>query len=380
MERKKIIFFSDWFEPGYVAGGPIRSVVNMVTQLGKFHDIYVVTRITDFNSKEPYPNIPENQWVQKSWGWVKYVRDKVFKRPQVEAIFEDVQPDYVHLNSLFSPKFTLTPMSVAKSKGVKVVLAPRGMLGENSLKIKRLKKRLFLTFSKLRKSYSHVIWHASTEIEALDIQAVFGNGVRIKTAINLVYFELPKVELVLSERDKNVKGVYVSRISSIKNLKFALNRLKSIPKKIKFKFDIYGPIEDHTYWDECKDLIDKLGVEVSYKGELKHSQVRKTFQKYDFLFLPTQHENFGHVFLEAWSSGCMTLISDQTPWRGLKEKGVGYDISLEDNKAFEQAIQEILDRTDEEREVSIEKCLSFADQLIHNEYSLQQNLNLFKDE
>lgn len=380
MGRKKIIFFSDWFEPGYAAGGPIRSVVNMVNQLGKFHDIFVVTRITDFNSKVPYPNIPENEWIQKSWGQVKYVQDQFFKRQQVALIFEEIEPDFVHLNSLFSPKFTLTPMSVAKSKGVRVVLAPRGMLGESSLKIKRLKKKLFLTFSKLKKSYAHVIWHASTEIEAADIKAVFGQKIKVKTAINLVHFDLPKVHDVLSKRDEVIRGVYISRISKIKNLKFALIQLKSLSKELKFQFDIYGPIEDSIYWNECQEIIKDLNVKVSYKGELKHTLVRTTFEKYDFLFLPTEHENFGHVFVEAWSSGCMTLISDRTPWSDLKSKGIGAAVQLENESEFELALKEMIANSKSGRQENIEKCLSFAHQMMHDERNLEQNLNLFKDE
>lgn len=380
MKRKKIIFFCDWFEPGYAAGGPIRSVANMVKQLGEFHDIYVVTRITDFNSTIPYPGITEDTWIDQSWGKVKYVSDKKFKRPQVEQVFEEIKPDFIHLNSLFSPKFTLTPMSAAKSLNVKVVLAPRGMLGENSLKIKRLKKKLFLTFSKLKKSYAHIVWHASTEIEAKDIKAVFGKNIKVKTAINLVHFYLPSSDSVFSKRGKVVKGVYISRISKIKNLAFALERLKSVSDSNSFEFDIYGPIEDNEYWNECQGIIKEIEVKVNYKGELDHSKVKSTFEDYDFLFLPTHHENFGHVFVEAWSSGCMTLISDQTPWRGLSDKGVGYELSLSNKDEFEKALTSIIERDDAAKKENIEKCLSFAHQIMFNETNLQQNLNLFKDE
>src|SRR3546814_17574361 len=36
-------------------------------------------------------------------------------------------------------------------------------------------------------------------------------------------------------------------------------------------------------------------------------------------------ENYGHVIAEALEAGLRLLISDQTPWRGLAEAGVGHD-------------------------------------------------------
>jgi hypothetical protein len=35
------------------------------------------------------------------------------------------------------------------------------------------------------------------------------------------------------------------------------------------------------------------------------------------------------------------LISDRTPWRGLKEAGAGWDLSLDDPAAFVAAIREM---------------------------------------
>ena len=46
-----------------------------------------------------------------------------------------------------------------------------------------------------------------------------------------------------------------------------------------------------------------------------------------FLF-PTLGENFGQVILEAMTAGCAILISDATPWRGLQEKGYGWELPL----------------------------------------------------
>ena len=41
--------------------------------------------------------------------------------------------------------------------------------------------------------------------------------------------------------------------------------------------------------------------------------------------------------------GTPVIISDQTPWRGMEEAGVGWDIALSDKHAFTNAIRRIIE-------------------------------------
>ena len=56
-------------------------------------------------------------------------------------------------------------------------------------------------------------------------------------------------------------------------------------------------------------------------------------------FLPSFSENFGHAINEALSVGVPVLISDKTPWRNLQEKGMGWDLSLDNRRAFIEVIE-----------------------------------------
>ena len=60
-------------------------------------------------------------------------------------------------------------------------------------------------------------------------------------------------------------------------------------------------------------------------------------------FLPTLGENFGHVIAES-----PVLISDQTPWRNLKNHGVGWDLPLNDPDSFRKAIVESANKSSED--------------------------------
>ena len=380
MTRKKIIFFADWFEPGYKAGGPIRSVANMVKVLSKYHEIFVVTRNTDFNSTTPYENIKPNTWIKEDWGAVKYFAETELTEDNFASIFKEIQPDYIHLNSFFSPKFTLLPLKLAKKNQVKSILAPRGMLGAGALAIKKLKKSIFIKQAKLRGIYKDVIWHASTEMELNEIQHVFGEKAKIKVAINLTHAELGSPEELSNKKDKEkIRFVFLSRISEKKNLKFALSLFQNISNPEKMSFDIFGPIEDDDYWKSCQEIIKKLNIDVQYHGELTYEEVKPTFEKYHCMILPTQHENFGHVFIESWANGCMTLISDQTPWRNLQSQQVGFDLPLDKRDEFVKSIEEISQYSPQEIDARIKHCVEFSRSIIWNEENIQKNLNLFDE-
>jgi glycosyltransferase involved in cell wall biosynthesis len=99
--------------------------------------------------------------------------------------------------------------------------------------------------------------------------------------------------------------------------------------------------------------------------------------KHHLFFLPTCGENFGHVILEALLAGCPVLISDQTPWRNLQAKGVGWDLPLDSVTPFQQAIHECVAMDDMEfRKVSKQARL-FGSAAIKTSDTAAQNREMF---
>ena len=62
--RPRVLVFSEWFAPGYLAGGPVRSLVNMVSGLGDQVDFHIVTRDQDIDGTR-YTEMPRNQWIER---------------------------------------------------------------------------------------------------------------------------------------------------------------------------------------------------------------------------------------------------------------------------------------------------------------------------
>ena len=53
--------------------------------------------------------------------------------------------------------------------------------------------------------------------------------------------------------------------------------------------------------------------------------------------------------------GCPVLISDQTPWRSLEEKGVGWDLPLSKPEMFQEVLERCVDVNDEEYGLQVTK-------------------------
>src|SRR5690606_30696259 len=102
-----------------------------------------------------------------------------------------------------------------------------------------------------------------------------------------------------------------------------------------------------------------------------------TLKQYHVLFMPTKGENFGHIILESLTTGCPVLISDRTPWKNLQEKGIGYDIPLDDISGFHKAIEELALLDQEQYDRLSRNAFEFAKAYSQDENHLKANKELF---
>lgn len=174
----------DWFLPGYKAGGPIRSVSNMVRVLSEDVDFYIVTRNTDLSDDEPYKNIEPNKWLAKYSAHVYYLSADNYSKDKIKTLIGERNYDAMYLNSLYSSQYTITPLRIRNKHfpDLKTVLAPRGMLGPGALKTKSLKKSIFLKTTQLFQFFKNITWHATSEDEKNTISKIFGSNAKIIVA------------------------------------------------------------------------------------------------------------------------------------------------------------------------------------------------------
>jgi hypothetical protein len=177
MNRRRILVSADWFPPAYRAGGPIRSAYNLCALLSEKSDVWVVTGAHDLGEAEAL-EVQKDAWNTVQMGQetiqVRYCTKGSLDQNSWSEIVDEIKPDFIHLNSMFSKEHALMPLRVARKRSAtQVVLAPRGMLGSAALAIKPLKKRVFLSFARMLDLFKGVIWHASTSSEASEIRMHF---------------------------------------------------------------------------------------------------------------------------------------------------------------------------------------------------------------
>jgi glycosyltransferase involved in cell wall biosynthesis len=335
--RQTIYAVTAWYLPGCKGGGPIRSVANLVEHLGGEWRFKVVAADRDFGDATTYAGVITGQWTPVGQSDVYYASLTARPLRQLQDALAGVGDGILYLNSLFNPTFSLGVLLLRRLGRIPsgpVIVAPRGELCPGALQLKAGKKRLCLAVGKALGLFHGILWQATNPKEVADIKAVFGE-VPVLLAPNLP----SRSEDVddPSARPKapgRLKAAFLSRISRKKNLHYALDLLAQVPGEI--DYDIYGPVEDTDYWRDCEALIARLParVQVRYCGPIAHEQVAPTLRRYHALLLPTLSENFGHVIVEAFQAGCLPIISDQTPWRMLADRQLGWDLPLADPTAF----------------------------------------------
>lgn len=344
-KSKNVLILAPYFLPGYKAGGPIRSIVNLIEQTNDRFNYYVITRNKDFGCKKKYPNININEWKKLDNYQVLYRKSKLidFQILSSKSIYYS-NTDFIYLNSFFDLNYSIIPVisfMLRRIKNAQLIIAPRGEFSENALNIKSFKKKIF--FSIFKRFYTkNIVWHSSSDNETVDIRKMFGVNARIFKAPN---FSNSNINYKPTKDSKSIKDglriIFLSRISKMKNLSFAFECLSQVHSNI--VFHIYGPYEDLEYSEHCKRLGESLpgNIQFEFFGEIPHEQINDTLNLYDLFFLPTLGENYGHSIVESLKTGCPVLISDMTPWNDVEINNAGWAYPLNSLYPFAKKIDQL---------------------------------------
>ncbi|GAB1758475.1 glycosyltransferase family 4 protein [Priestia megaterium] len=378
-EKKTILIFTPYYIPGFKGGGPIRSISNLVDRLGNDFNFKIITYDRDLGDESVYDGIVQNSWNDLGNAKVFYASHKWLSFANLKSLLKNTDYDSIYLNSFFSFKFSMVQVLLRKLKLVPhrpIILAPRGEFSPGALNIKKLKKSVFIKLSKLVGMYSNIIWHSTSFEEQEHIKQQFGNTVSTHIVPNLPAISKDDFRNRKKEK-KSLKLVFLSRISPKKNLDGALRMLREV--SFPLTFNIYGPIEDLEYWKECQKIMKILpsNIMVNYKGEVNNNKVQGVFEKHDAFFFPTHGENYGHVIVEALSSKCLVILSDQTPWRSLEKSGVGWDIPLEEQHHFSAVFKDIYNMDDIEMKKRADNINKYIDKHIIDESVVENSIMLF---
>lgn len=340
---KKVLIINGAFTPAINYGGPVVSIVNFCKGLHKRFDLFVLTVDHDLGSETRFENIKEG-WNESETEKTMYLRKSEVNYTNINNIVNELKPDLVYLNSFYLYRFAIPAFIICKKQNIPLLIAPRGELGVDGYKPKKLKKIVYnLAYRHIFAKEKSFWFQATTKGEVPQYHSLLGIDFNRIVLLN----NMPTIPEESFEKSVKKKGmlkcIYLSRIHPHKNLDMALRVLSKVQGEI--IYDIYGPIEDQEYWDACLKVIQDLpaNIIVNYCGIVPRNQINMIYSQYDILFCPTKSENFGHAFVEAMLSSCPIVTSDQTPWTDINEKNAGWALPLDSEDGFVKVIQKIID-------------------------------------
>ena len=340
----KIMIFYSGYLPGIKYGGPVSSLFNLTELLGDECELYLVCTNHDLHDRTPYTEIVDG-WNKVGKVKVMYLPDKEMTFQRYDRIISEAKPDLLYSSSIFSATHNYWLYGLSRKWNIPIMLAPRGELNSTALKNNFLKKKIYLMFLKWTGKLRNVVFQATSQQEYRDIVANLGISEERVTLLSNVP-AIPHDKIVCAKKTGSATFCFVGRIVKNKNVKKCILAAKGV--KANITLDIFGPIEDEDYWNECKKEMASCpsNVEINYKGVVSQLCMRNLYSQYDCLISPTEFENFGQAIVEALANSTPVIISkNTTPWDDVNEWNAGFVHSISQITEFTASMDRVANMT-----------------------------------
>ncbi|MDX9751814.1 MAG: glycosyltransferase family 4 protein, partial [Flavobacteriales bacterium] len=345
--KPQVLVLIDWYKPFFKAGGPVRSMVNMVDHLHGEVDFHIITGDRDYTATAAPADLPKDRWVQLDQGeHVWYASPEGRSIQRWKELLHQRPWDAVYINGLWSRWGTLVPLWLLRGSGQRRIVAVRGMLAHGVMGRKGLLKRLVLFALRATGCFRGVEFQATNREEMDDVRRWVGRDVQVHLVPNLGRRMADHTPRPIAKQRGELRLVSVARIAEEKNTLFAIERLKDLPGRV--SFDLYGTVYHEAYWERCRQVIAALPphITVQWHGQIDSDAVPQVLAGAHALFMPSVGENFGHTMLEALAVGRPIVISDRTPWKGLEAQHAGWDLPLEKPERFAEVLRSLVGMDD----------------------------------
>ena len=316
----KILHFIPVYAPAWKFGGPVRSVSALCEGLAaRGHEVTVLT--TDAGL-ESLPELPRGEVVMRNGVKVLYYRRVsgygICSPTLVGAIAAAAKDfDLVHISAVWQ-RTGPAAAQAALSAGVPYVVSPRGALGPYSWQHGRVKKLLYY-FLRERYTLRHAAAvHYTTEMERDEcVPFRFGRpGCVVPNPIDFSHWRRDEVAGAECRHryrvaDGEMFALYAGRVHHNKGLELLPEVMSLVrARDVRCKLLFAGPEEDGTAELLRKRFAQRgLSDRVHFAGTLSSDELRAAYSAADVFLLPSLHDSFGNVAVEAAGCGCWVLAS-----------------------------------------------------------------------
>lgn len=361
-----------WFTPAYRAGGPIRSIENLIINVKDNIQYRIFCSNKDVEGTL-LDNIQSDCWVDFNSYTKIWYHSKGIPYFTIKKKIKEQQPDKLLIIGCFSFHYNILPLLF--SKGASKILSTRGMLHPGALSQKKFKKNILLFLYKILGIKKNIIFHATNTSEKIHIENIFGLKSSICVAENFPTIIHRSIEH--NKQPNHLKLLSVGLITPMKNVLLVLKALSRLNGIV--EYHIVGAIKDTHYWNLCLEEIKNLPetVKVIIHGELPHQQVAMLLQQVQVLILPSKSENYGHAIMESFSAENPVITSHETPWNQLRENDAGINVDL-NIESIRKAILYFISLNQSEFSIYSAGAKSFFNKMNDLDSINQQYLQLFQ--
>jgi glycosyltransferase involved in cell wall biosynthesis len=391
-----ILHISPAFYPATMYGGPVRVIYEIAKrQVLMGHSVSVITSNVHIESK-----IATNKWIDMNGirslylpylnGIKNLFGAHILLTPGFITLaskeISSQNYDIIHIHEMrhfFSP---IIAWLCGKYK-VPYVITPHGTLGTSGVSM--MKKKFFdMLFGKRIIRNSNGI-SALTDVEKDELQRLFHidpyylkvipNGISVDAFKDVTPNDQFKHSIGLSKSDKMI--LYVGRLNKSKGLDLLIEAFKFIAGSDVQAHLVLAGVSEGTkinYQKVLERLVNDLDLynKVKFIGQVSGDQKIQAYKSADVFVLPSRHEPFGLVILEALASGCPTVITAEAALSNdLRSAGAAMISKLNTEDLF-NCINNVLSNK-RLREQMIRNGLQFVNHFSWDS-STQEFINLYK--
>ncbi|WP_146239088.1 glycosyltransferase, partial [Acinetobacter baumannii] len=236
---------------------------------------------------------------------------------------------------------------------------------------KKLKIYTRMYLFKLLNFYSDIVTNVSNVSSQSYIDQKIVSKNKIKTLYNGIDVKKyqynsnarKKIRSELNICDDTILLGYIGRLSEEKNIINLLNSLKYIGNNYRLIIVGDGPLKE----DILKYIIDfNLSEKILYLG--KKENIPDYYSAIDLLVLPSDTEGLPTVVLEAMAAECLVVTTNCGGVKEIFPIDYNYIVDVKDHLKLSQAINEILNTSNEEKNKIRKICFD----RVKNEFSIEK--------
>ncbi|MNS30598.1 Mannosylfructose-phosphate synthase [compost metagenome] len=334
----RILHYIPVYAPAWRFGGPVMSVSKLCEGLATLgHSVEVITSNATLDPDE----FPAGATIDRNGVRITYhahLPGLGLNCPGMERAVEAraAEFDIIHVTGVWQ-RTSGAACRAASMAHVPYVVSPRGALGPYSWKQKAYKKIPYYLLHERRNLTGATAVHytAQQELEECKWLKLPGEEFVVPNGIDMTIWAPPK-DARQSWRISNGMAedcfmiLSVGRLHHKKGLDLLPMALAPL-RGLNWKLVIVGDDEDGTGKALKAALASvNLSAHVHFLDAMPPQALAEVYAAADLFVLPSRHENFGNVVVEAIACGCPALVSDQVGLhREIALAGMGWSLPRE---------------------------------------------------